>query len=773
MRRFLTISFITLALVVGAAGAAPAAHAETAAQIQANIDNEDVSTGAAMTANAAAAKTPTGALPDPGGGFGKVMTFIMSLFAWLLAVAVITLDNAVFYTVVTMGDYVSKLPAIGLAWSILRDLGNIILIFGFLAIGICVILDVNWYGGGTKMLPKLLLAAVFLNFSLFISEAVIDTGNLFATQFYTQINGGQPAGAKGLSTSSEGISNKIMSQLGLATMYGNALQDNAVFTGTAFIGFMGIIVFIVAAFVMFSLAFILIARFIILIFLIILAPIGFAGLAVPQLSGTAQQWWSELFKQTIMAPILLLLLYIALRIITAEQFLLGFGISGSAGSTKAWTGFIGKNPNLTSFASVILSFIVAMGFLLAVVIFTKKLGAFGAGWATKMGGRLSFGAVSLGARATLGSAGNLLASKRMQSWARKNVALRPLVLAGKGLRSSTFDLRNAPGAAAGLGKLGIEAGKGATITAKQAHEAQYGVKPVREWFQQTAAEREQAGREIDFKKAQSATTDAQNKIKEEDAKLAAGTITQAQYDANVSPHKKTIEDSERIITSALSKMSTKQLEELSGIKKGVEALVTNLSPQQFEALMKSDKLNDVEKGKIKETRYQAVSDTISGGSVPDIKKAINSLSKGELESIPTGMLTNPLVLENLSDKQRETITDSKERTAAEKTAVRNASPTGKVEMAFRSDPMLGPINAAKLIKGLSSAQVAKLPRDILSTGIVAAEFKPADLIAIQEEKKLTSAEMIAVGNAIRASSTASAAAKNYVTPPSITAVLWS
>ena len=72
------------------------------------------------------------------------MQLIMNLFAWLLGVAAITLDNAVYYTVVTMGNYVNNLSAVGIVWQVLRDIGNIVLIFGFLAIGITTILNVNW-----------------------------------------------------------------------------------------------------------------------------------------------------------------------------------------------------------------------------------------------------------------------------------------------------------------------------------------------------------------------------------------------------------------------------------------------------------------------------------------------------------------------------------------------------------------------------------------------------------------------------------------------------
>ena len=234
MRRFFSVLFIALALVIGGTGIIPFAHTP-------GYEDYGFDAGAAApTGGASSACSSVGAIctapdgtqgtcatdPDTNGfycipsslgtatasnpgasqaaantgvdykagnndeAYSEIMIQIMRLFAWLVGVAMLTLNYAVFFTVITMGEYVKNLSAVGLTWSILRDIGNIMLIFGFLMAGIMTILNVDWYGFGKKMLPMLLVAAVFLNFSLFISEAIVDTGNLFATQFYTQINGG-------------------------------------------------------------------------------------------------------------------------------------------------------------------------------------------------------------------------------------------------------------------------------------------------------------------------------------------------------------------------------------------------------------------------------------------------------------------------------------------------------------------------------------------------------------------------------------------------------
>lgn len=479
MKRSFSISLIALALVVGAVGAAPAAHAEDCTLNNGGVacivngvngtcsgdensgpycrpsgtsDSTSFSTTAQQNAAAATPSNPNlGGTPSD--QFGGVMAWIMSLFAWLAGVAAMTLDWAAYYTVVTMGSYIHDLAAVGVTWRILRDIGNIMLIFGFLSVGITTILNVDWYGFSTKMLPMLLVSAVFLNFSLFLTEAVIDMGNLFATQFVTQINGGEMptrASLSRLTASNEGISNKIMAQLGFQNIYNPNTND--LVKGSWVVGFMGIILFIVLAFVMFSLAFILIARFVILLFLIIVSPVGWAALAIPKMRKLSDLWWSELFEQTLTAPLLLLALYIALAVITDAQFLTGFN-----SSSGAWLGF--NNNNLPGFISILLSFLVAMGLLFGVVIFSKKLSAFGGDWATKTAGKLSFGAVAFAGRRTAGRFSNY-AARRIRSSAIGATETGRLLagVADRGAKA-TFDARGIKILGGIKGGLGIEAGE--------------------------------------------------------------------------------------------------------------------------------------------------------------------------------------------------------------------------------------------------------------------------------------------------------------------------
>lgn len=462
MSRFLIVSLLTLTFLISGAGVAPAAHAQTTQIFDAGSTLTTGSTGetsATPSTAAAPVDAKAAAIPSPykgditGYSFNGIMAYIVQLFAWLLGVGAVTLDNAVFYTVVTMGNYVNHLSAIGVTWRILRDIANIMLIFGFLGAGIATILNVDQYGWKTKMLPMLFVGAIFLNFSLFITEAMIDGTNLFATQFYQQINGGQAAGAKTFSLSSinnEGISNKIMSNLGLQTIYGeaqNPAKAKALFENYWTIGFMSIILFIVAAFVFFALAFILIARFVALVFFIILSPVGFMGLAIPQMQYRAKQWWTNFLEQIITAPILMLLLYVALAVITDVQFLTGFsdciaGVPSTVANSCSNPSYIGyADGNFNGFASVILSFLVAMGLLLVVVIKAKSMSAFGAGWASQAAGKLTYGATAFAGRRTVGRLSNYTARKiRSSGFGRSDMGKLFAGVADKGAKAS-FDIR--------------------------------------------------------------------------------------------------------------------------------------------------------------------------------------------------------------------------------------------------------------------------------------------------------------------------------------------
>ncbi len=71
--------------------------------------------------------------------------------------------------------------AIGIVWTLVRDLFNITFIFGLVYIGFIMILKSD-SSNTRKWLINLVIAALLVNFSLLISKIVIDVSNMTATQ---------------------------------------------------------------------------------------------------------------------------------------------------------------------------------------------------------------------------------------------------------------------------------------------------------------------------------------------------------------------------------------------------------------------------------------------------------------------------------------------------------------------------------------------------------------------------------------------------------------
>ena len=110
------------------------------------------------------------------------------------------LDYCVAQLVVNMGIFVNSTSASGTqtAWQIMRDLANIGIIGGLVATAIATILQIQNYSAN-KLLARLIIAALLVNFSYFFAGAIIDSSNYLATAVYndmtTAVSGCSTAGS--------------------------------------------------------------------------------------------------------------------------------------------------------------------------------------------------------------------------------------------------------------------------------------------------------------------------------------------------------------------------------------------------------------------------------------------------------------------------------------------------------------------------------------------------------------------------------------------------
>ena len=334
-------------------------------------------------------------------------------------------------TAVTLNPKTYALGAIYDGWVIARDTANLFFIFILLTIAIATILQIETYGA-KKLLPKLIIAAIFINFSFLLTQYVIYTSNLLtgfflpgategvahnqlSVKFLSGINPNEMY--KGTKFSFSDI-NKIETQLNdvrlkisenlayldesstneeirraqeqfaqstaeekrLGQQLETAQKDQVNTLIQMIIAMLGVIAFILVATGALAFAGItLLIRVVVLWFLMILSPVAFLFYVVPGLSSHAKQWWDTLIKQAFFAPAFFFLFSLTVQMISSREardqiFRLGDELSRNSGAVGT--------ALIVSFVSVgYYALLIIM--LLASVIVAKQMGGVTAQWADK------------------------------------------------------------------------------------------------------------------------------------------------------------------------------------------------------------------------------------------------------------------------------------------------------------------------------------------------------------------------------------------------------
>lgn len=281
-------------------------------------------------------------------GLNYVLTGI-----WLLEGKVINMMAELFDAsfVYTMRN-LREIDSINIGWGISRDVANMFFILILLGIAIATILRVQSYGA-KALLPKLIVIALLINFSLSIGYIIIDFSNVLGTGFYTELlKAGKGQGISGVVFSNTKFSNTqnlsgststtwpfLLGGGGIAAVacslggyvswagcIGAGLAGSAVIKVYEFIKSAGdfasaaqyfqwiafpVIYGAVLIFVLLVGSLFLISRFIVLALALILAPLAFVFYILPDTEPYWKKWWGTLINQSFFLPAFLFLLYIS------------------------------------------------------------------------------------------------------------------------------------------------------------------------------------------------------------------------------------------------------------------------------------------------------------------------------------------------------------------------------------------------------------------------------------------------------------------------------
>lgn len=343
---------------------------------------------------------------------GTTVGFLVSLIADIIASIIAFVRIIIFYLVafiiipilsslLAIQTYTDEFAQVILpGWNIIRNIGNIFFVVILIVIGLTTLFRIEGYQY-KDLLVKLVIAAVLVNFSLVIGQAVLAIAETVQFQFL-------PADSLAI----EALAKQLIIQ---PTQQGVEITFQKFGTGEAFAKlinpFFTLALAIGSAIVLGAIAVFLIIRMVALWILLMLSPIPYIADILPATRSYKKQWWSYFLRYAFFTPIMAFFLNLAAYISQNQGELIqkivknsasGKQIFQSSGGTE-WTAFF-----FTASTNILL-----LVFLIAAIKVANAFGIEGANTFTNIankGIKLPF---KLGAGAAAG-AGGLAASYAQQ-----------------------------------------------------------------------------------------------------------------------------------------------------------------------------------------------------------------------------------------------------------------------------------------------------------------------------------------------------------------------
>lgn len=198
-------------------------------------------------------------------------------------------------------------PLVASGWPFLQGIANLGFVLGLLFIAGATALQLETYAW-RKMLPKLLIAALLINFSLVIGAIIIDASRVIMAievRLMSKRNTNITQLGEGLLMSSPVLKGVYDAAGGgsLVSPGNHSWQTTLRLLQAAsliWVFTVGLLAVAVGVF----------ARWIALVLLLIFSPLAYLSYALPNAEGLGKKWWKEFLKWTFYGPILLFLILI-------------------------------------------------------------------------------------------------------------------------------------------------------------------------------------------------------------------------------------------------------------------------------------------------------------------------------------------------------------------------------------------------------------------------------------------------------------------------------
>ena len=285
---------------------------------------------------------------------------IIGLLGWVVyffayAIGILLTYIIGFLVKVAGFNKIIDVEAVKTGWTLVRDLCNMFFILILLVIAFATILRIENYSI-KRLLPKLLIMAVLINFSRTICGIIIDFAQVIMITF---VNGFGEWGANNLVNLFE-----IKKYLAFSTTNTQTAEIGAWETAGAILtGFFAMLVTFIVVLVMLA---VLIMRVVMLWVYVILSPIAFLVEAFPA-AKKFFNFWDDFIKQVVVGPILAFFIWLALA--TAH----------SSGSTLMSNASVEDPPTCAGESALFcgndfITYLISISLLVGGLIVTQKIG---------------------------------------------------------------------------------------------------------------------------------------------------------------------------------------------------------------------------------------------------------------------------------------------------------------------------------------------------------------------------------------------------------------
>lgn len=315
-------------------------------------------------------------------------SLVVSLLSWLFQTFVYVFGTLlvkaieILIKVLSYSDFLNA-PIVAKGWTVIRDTCNIGITITLLMMSFYTIFRAKSYQYQT-FLPKLVVAAVLINFSKVITGFFIDISQVFMMTF---VNAFKDAAAGNL-TYGFGMEDMLkfgdlagrgLDNAGAVDLSAN-INNWSILGGEVLASLMVLVAFVVVL----SLIVMMLVRIFYLWFLTLASPIAFLGNLIPGNveDKLTKDWWSNLTKYLVQGPVVGFMLWLTFAVIsemTASKHIMVLQFQSQLAQGNVSTGDVGWQAfaNKISGTQNIVDYLVTCGLLIFTLVVASKTGIAG------------------------------------------------------------------------------------------------------------------------------------------------------------------------------------------------------------------------------------------------------------------------------------------------------------------------------------------------------------------------------------------------------------